>query len=202
MRDRGLQVAGIAPDGRAIFVRDGADAGVSRRTLDAAREFFRHEVGESNAIAAEPDRRRENSNARFESRQPREDVVGPAGFSVFAVVDDVESGGGLLPHDLVHETRQRLFFLRGRQVDQRLRPHDTSNVRRQDAIDATLHALALDPLELAADVFDDVAGLEVIGQDVPGVGFDFEMAAEWRLLVHRQRLDKGVLGRLHGAEGP
>src|SRR5580765_6053570 len=37
-----------------------------------------------------------------------------------------------------------------------------------------LGQLSFDPFELPADVFHDVAGFEVVGEDVPRVGFDLE----------------------------
>src|SRR5690606_24184918 len=40
--------------------------------------------------------------------------------------------------------------------------------------------LALDPLELASDVIDDVAGLQVLRQHVPRVRFDLEVRRQDR----------------------
>src|SRR5688572_11411391 len=51
-----------------------------------------------------------------------------------------------------------------------------------------LRQLPLDPIHFAADVFDDVAGLEVIGKHVPGVSLDLQVRGERRFLVERQRL--------------
>jgi hypothetical protein len=41
---------------------------------------------------------------------------------------------------------------------------------------ADLDKLAPDPVELAADIVDDVAGLQTVWQHVPGVGLDLEVA--------------------------
>jgi hypothetical protein len=38
-----------------------------------------------------------------------------------------------------------------------------------------LFELPAHPFELAADIVDDIAGLEMIGQHVPGVSLDFEL---------------------------
>src|SRR5579883_162341 len=51
--------------------------------------------------------------------------------------------------------------------------------------------LAAHPVELAADVIDDVAALEALGQHVPGVGLHFEMARQRLCLVEAQRLGDG-----------
>src|SRR6186713_185472 len=62
-----------------------------------------------------------------------------------------------------------------------------------------LDELPLDPLQLARDVVDDVARLEVRGQHVPGVGLDLEMRGERGLLVDGERLFEREAGRAEGA---
>src|ERR1700746_2056130 len=44
------------------------------------------------------------------------------------------------------------------------------------------------PFELAADVVDDIAGLQIFRQDVPGVSHDFELTRQRFFLVKAQRL--------------
>src|ERR1700746_1984403 len=44
------------------------------------------------------------------------------------------------------------------------------------------------PFELAADIVDDIAGLEIFRQDVPGVSLDFELTRQRFFLVKAQRL--------------
>src|SRR6201981_2580706 len=44
------------------------------------------------------------------------------------------------------------------------------------------------PFELAADIVDDIAGLQIFRQDVPGVGLDFELTRQRFFLVKAQRL--------------
>src|SRR5574342_609629 len=48
--------------------------------------------------------------------------------------------------------------------------------------------LAANPLELARDVVDDIAGLQVLGQHVPGIGLDLELARERVRLVKPERV--------------
>src|SRR5262245_3744798 len=59
--------------------------------------------------------------------------------------------------------------------------------------------LAAHPVELAADVIDDIAGLEVVGQHVPGIGLDFELSRQRLDLVETQRV---LDGETRGAERP
>ena len=58
----------------------------------------------------------------------------------------------------------------------------------------TLLQLTLHPFDLAAHVVDDVAGLEVVGQHVPGVGLDLELARQRLRLVEPQRVLDGEAG--------
>src|SRR5690606_18646994 len=48
--------------------------------------------------------------------------------------------------------------------------------------------LALDPLELASDVIDDVAGLQVLRQHVPRIRFDLEVRRQLVRLVELERI--------------
>src|SRR6476469_9380797 len=48
--------------------------------------------------------------------------------------------------------------------------------------------LATHPVEFAAHIVDDVAGLEVVGQHVPGVGLDLELPRQRPRLVEPQRI--------------
>src|SRR5262249_46026123 len=57
--------------------------------------------------------------------------------------------------------------------------------------------LAAHPFELAADIVDDIAGLQILRQHVPGIGLDFELARQRLLLVEAQRL---LDGKARGAE--
>src|SRR5690349_18159233 len=54
-----------------------------------------------------------------------------------------------------------------------------------------LHELAAYPVDLAADVFDDVAGLQAVRQYVPGIGLDFKLVRQRPLLVKAQRIGDG-----------
>ena len=56
---------------------------------------------------------------------------------------------------------------------------------------SALHQLPAHPVELAADIVDDVAGLEAVGQHVPGIGLDFQMPRQRLLLVEAQRVLDG-----------
>src|SRR5208282_1783326 len=51
--------------------------------------------------------------------------------------------------------------------------------------------LAAHPFDLPADIVDDVAGLEVFRQHVPGIGLDFELARQRLCLVKAQRVRDG-----------
>src|SRR6516225_12316921 len=59
---------------------------------------------------------------------------------------------------------------------------------RASALSVRLSELTLHPVELAADIVDDVAGLEVVRQHVPGVGLDLELARQRFRLVEAQRV--------------
>src|SRR5919109_3824887 len=55
--------------------------------------------------------------------------------------------------------------------------------------------LAADPFDLALYVFDDVAGLQIVRQHVPGIGLDLELRRELVVLVEAQRvLDREARG--------
>src|SRR3954447_23312015 len=54
--------------------------------------------------------------------------------------------------------------------------------------------------QLASDGVRLGAGLQLLRQDVPGVGLDLEMGRERRGLERPQRLDKWALGRAERAE--
>src|SRR5271156_6787850 len=54
-----------------------------------------------------------------------------------------------------------------------------------------LHELPAHPVELAANIIDDVAGLERVGQHVPGVSLDLEMTRQRLLLVKTQSVLDG-----------
>src|SRR5208282_6586063 len=55
--------------------------------------------------------------------------------------------------------------------------------------------LAAHPVDLAADIVDDVAGFEVFRQHVPGIGLDFELPRQRLLLVKAQRVLDGEARR-------
>src|SRR3974377_607308 len=48
--------------------------------------------------------------------------------------------------------------------------------------------LGAHPFELAADIIDDVAGLQIFRQDVPGVSLDFQLTRQRLFFVKAQRL--------------
>src|SRR3989304_2054112 len=55
--------------------------------------------------------------------------------------------------------------------------------------------LTANPFELARDVVDDVAALQVLGQHVPGVGLDLELARQRLRLVEPERVLYGEARR-------
>jgi hypothetical protein len=55
----------------------------------------------------------------------------------------------------------------------------------------SLNQLPLHPFELAADVIDNVVRFRALGQHVPGVGLNFEMARDRLFLVQAQRVGNG-----------
>src|ERR1051326_6596082 len=57
--------------------------------------------------------------------------------------------------------------------------------------------LTFDPFDLARDVVDDVAGLQMLRQHVPGVGLDLELTRQRLRLVEFQRV---LDGEARGAE--
>src|SRR5277367_2963197 len=57
--------------------------------------------------------------------------------------------------------------------------------------------LAAHPVELAADIVDDVVRLQAVRQHVPGVGLHLEMMRQRHLLVEAQRVGDG---KARGAE--
>src|SRR4051812_30538473 len=57
--------------------------------------------------------------------------------------------------------------------------------------------LRANPFELARDVIDDVAGLEMIREHVPGIGLDLELPRQRLPLVEFQRV---LDGEARGAE--
>src|ERR1700681_289685 len=60
-----------------------------------------------------------------------------------------------------------------------------------------LTQLAAHPFEFAADVIDDIAGLQIFRQHVPGIGLDLELARQWLHFMEAQRL---LDGKARGAE--
>src|SRR5437763_17205063 len=62
---------------------------------------------------------------------------------------------------------------------------------------ADLLQLSADPFDFARDIIDDVAGLEMVRQHVPGVGLDLELARQRLRLVEFQRV---LDGEARGAE--
>ncbi len=83
----------------------------------------------------------------LEAADALEDVRRPAGLAELAVVDDVETDGDLLAHDVLDGRAQRRRigrgavaaggFLRGRA--QLGRPHEAADVSRENAIVAAFH---------------------------------------------------------------
>src|SRR4029453_1108421 len=61
-----------------------------------------------------------------------------------------------------------------------------------------LRELPLDPIQLAGDIFDDVARFEVSREHVPRIGFDLEMRRERCLLVDGERLLQRKARRAEG----
>src|ERR1022692_915554 len=82
------------------------------------------------------------------------------------------------------------------------KPHPTRRIKSggQAFPDHALDELAAHPLKFPANIVDDVAGLEAIGQHVPSIGLDLEMAREWFLLVKAQRVLDGEAGGAELAE--
>src|SRR5579863_3956461 len=64
---------------------------------------------------------------------------------------------------------------------------------------AASNQLPAHPFELAANVIDDVALLEVVRQHVPGIGLDFEMARQRLCFMETQAVFDG---KARGAELP
>src|SRR5215510_6133202 len=54
-----------------------------------------------------------------------------------------------------------------------------------------LQQLALNPLQFLADIVNDVAGLQAVGQDVPRVSLDLELTRNWIRLVKFQSIFNG-----------
>ena len=115
------------------------------------RQFARDHFWESFAIPAEPQDGTSLLRAKLEARDAIQDVVGPISLAVFAVVDDIDADGGLLPDNICHCRVQVAFvFGPGRHVSpgprgqfNEFRGADkTADVRRQDSIYASLHSRA------------------------------------------------------------
>ena len=146
-RGGGFQVVEIAPHGGVAAIGDRLGAGMSGRADGAARKFRRHEFREAVAVAAEPDRLIERVGPRLEPGEPLQAVVGPAGFAVLAVIDDVDAGLGLARDDVRHRVRELALMrvaVRGvgiaRGVEQRLGPDQAADMGGEDAVFAAFHA--------------------------------------------------------------
>ena len=92
--------------------------------------------GEPLSIAAQPDHWTQLIGSYLKSADPFENVVCPAGFSILAITDDVDSNFRLLADDVYRRfskraviARQILGFLSGRsQLAKFFRPNQTSYV--------------------------------------------------------------------------
>jgi hypothetical protein len=145
----GLEVGEVALDRGLAAIGDRADAGMSRRSDSAAREFRLHEFGEALAIAPEPDRLIELAWPRLEPAQPLQAVIGPTGFTELAVVDHVDAGLGLLRHHLGDRALELALVALAvrrvgiaRRLEQRLGSDQAADMGRQDALLAAFHLRA------------------------------------------------------------
>src|SRR6185312_7553027 len=89
--------------------------------------------------------------ANLEAGDAIEDVVRPAALAVLTVVHDVDADLGLLAHDLRDGTARTPLVLRrvlgrsrepGRKLGERLRTGEAPDVRGEDAVLASFHAIA------------------------------------------------------------
>src|SRR5512137_2052210 len=56
------------------------------------------------------------------------------------------------------------------------------------------------PFDLPAHIVDDVAGLQVIGQYVPGIGLNLKLTRQGFLFMHLQRFLESETCRTEGAQ--
>jgi hypothetical protein len=115
---------------------------MSGRTGCAAGKLLLHEFVEADAVAAEPHRLIELVGPGLEAAQPLEDVIGPAGFAVFAVIDDVDAGLGLTRNDVCDLRFEFLLIVGPDGLDRRFRTDEAAHVGCQDTIFAALHCFA------------------------------------------------------------
>ena len=130
-----------------------ADRRVARRRLPprASRvaEHTLREVGKSDEILVD-----ERIAGAAETAQSILDVGRIARLAHFAVVDDVDTRVGLLPHDFFDRQRdtlrerggvdQNTLLLGVHHPDEIVRPREASRVRRQKSVGAALHEFPLD----------------------------------------------------------
>ena len=141
---RDVRLHGALPD---VGQRPDTD-GLAARQISAAGEV----LGEFGGVATVD--LREHALARsehpfFDATQPLARIGGEVALGLLAVVDDVEPGGGLLPHHAGHRVahlhRQRIgvvrraFVFGGQQDAQGVRPGQAAGVGRQDAFATTFH---------------------------------------------------------------